>query len=66
MIDVLLVQTGDRAEAETPRDALLAAVTMRAEAKTAGTFTGRRATVRFLVDGRMVAETSEAISVPAR
>lgn len=55
MIEVLIHPSGDRAEADTPEAALLAAQTMTRDADNAyGSL--RRMTVMFLVDGVLVRE----------
>jgi hypothetical protein len=53
LIEVVCAETGDRAEAEDERGAMLAARTLRNEARDNGC--GVRPTLIFLVDGRTVA-----------
>lgn len=49
---MLIDQTGDRAEANTPEEALLAARTMLDDAWDANPVQGNRPTVTIVVDGK--------------
>lgn len=54
MITVTITDTGDSAEAETPEDALFAALTIAREAKAHRRIRGYNPVVRFDVDGTTV------------
>jgi hypothetical protein len=52
VIEVFCVESGDRAEAETPRGAITAARVLAAEARDGGCMI--RPTVQFFVNGEMI------------
>lgn len=59
MIEVRCFPSGDRAEAECPESALVAALTLCADDFAARPLQGRNRSVMFLVEGKLVAECRE-------
>lgn len=56
MIEVQIAETGDRAEADTPEAAILAARTMASDHYDSTNGIRSRYTARFIVEGVLVAE----------
>lgn len=54
MIHVEVIETGDNAEAETPEDAVCAALTMGQDARDHARLWGFDPSIRFSVDGEPV------------
>jgi hypothetical protein len=62
VIEIHILPSGDRAEAETPESAVAAARLLMREARR-GRMLTKRPIARYFVEGRMVAEIQEGESV---